>query len=181
MGLVAPRHVGSSQTRAQTCVPCIGRQILNHCATREAPHCLFNPPLCSGCGAHGSEWQEMEGSALEASPEICSAAFQLGEVAGGCPGLGSAGGPHAASVAHLVGSWGGLTQRKQGSLPETEVKSGAAWVSTPATRSRDTGRLAFPRHGTRVGSTERLVFLLKFFSGRLLASVSGQAAGGWHS
>ena len=35
-GLVAPGHVGSSQTRAQTHVPCIGRQILNHCATREA-------------------------------------------------------------------------------------------------------------------------------------------------
>ena len=34
-GLVAPRHVGSSQTRARTRVPCIGRQILNHCATRE--------------------------------------------------------------------------------------------------------------------------------------------------
>ena len=36
-GLVAPRHVGSSQTRARARVPCIGRQILNHCATREAP------------------------------------------------------------------------------------------------------------------------------------------------
>ena len=36
MGLVASRHVGSSRTRAQTRVPCIGRQILNHCATREA-------------------------------------------------------------------------------------------------------------------------------------------------
>ena len=35
-GLVAPRHVGSSQTRARTRVPCVGRQILNHCATREA-------------------------------------------------------------------------------------------------------------------------------------------------
>ena len=35
-GLVAPRHVGSSQTRARTRVPCTGRQILNHCATREA-------------------------------------------------------------------------------------------------------------------------------------------------
>ena len=32
---VVPRHVGSSWTRAQTRVPCIGRQILNHCATRE--------------------------------------------------------------------------------------------------------------------------------------------------
>ena len=37
MGLVAPRYVGSSQTRARTRVPCIGRQILNRCATREAP------------------------------------------------------------------------------------------------------------------------------------------------
>ena len=36
-GLVAPRHVGSSQTRARTRVPCVGWQILNHCATREAP------------------------------------------------------------------------------------------------------------------------------------------------
>ena len=36
-GPAAPRHVGSSQTRARTRVPCIGRQILNHGATREAP------------------------------------------------------------------------------------------------------------------------------------------------
>ena len=36
MGPVAPRHAGSSQTRARTRVPCIGRQIPNHCATREA-------------------------------------------------------------------------------------------------------------------------------------------------
>ena len=41
-GLVAPRHVGSSQTRARTRVPCIGRQILNHCATREGPYFPFN-------------------------------------------------------------------------------------------------------------------------------------------
>ena len=34
-GLVVWRHVGSSRTRARTRVPCIGRQILNHCATRE--------------------------------------------------------------------------------------------------------------------------------------------------
>ena len=34
-GLLAPRHVGSSQTRARTRVACIGRRILNHCATRE--------------------------------------------------------------------------------------------------------------------------------------------------
>ena len=37
MGPAAPQHVGFSQTRARTRVPYIGRQILNHCATREAP------------------------------------------------------------------------------------------------------------------------------------------------
>ena len=31
----------SSQTRARTRVPCIGRQILNHCATREAQSTSF--------------------------------------------------------------------------------------------------------------------------------------------
>ena len=40
-GLVAPRHVGSSQARARTRVPCIGRRILNHCATREALHIFY--------------------------------------------------------------------------------------------------------------------------------------------
>ena len=39
--LVAPRHVESSRTRARTRVPCIGRQSLNHCATREAPYLAF--------------------------------------------------------------------------------------------------------------------------------------------
>ena len=47
MGLVAPRHVGSSQTRARTRVPCIGRQIRNHCATREAPRVPFLTPIVS--------------------------------------------------------------------------------------------------------------------------------------
>ena len=41
-GPVAPRHAGSSQTRARTRVPCITRQILNHCATREAPKNFLN-------------------------------------------------------------------------------------------------------------------------------------------
>ena len=45
--LVAPRHVGSSQTRARTLVPCIGKQILNHCATREAPSSFFNSEFFS--------------------------------------------------------------------------------------------------------------------------------------
>ena len=39
--LAAPWHVGSSQTGARTRVPCIGRQSLNHCATREAQALVF--------------------------------------------------------------------------------------------------------------------------------------------
>ena len=38
--------MGSSRTRARTRVPCIGRRILNHCATREVPAAgliVFNP------------------------------------------------------------------------------------------------------------------------------------------
>ena len=35
--LVAPQHVGPSQTKDRTRVPCTGRRILNHCATREVP------------------------------------------------------------------------------------------------------------------------------------------------
>ena len=41
MGPVAPTHLGSSQTRARTRVPCIGRQIHNHCTTREAPYSIL--------------------------------------------------------------------------------------------------------------------------------------------
>ena len=61
MGFVAPRHVGSSRTRDRTSVPCIGRRILNHCATRKAQGCtypfelefLFFPDICSGVGLLG--------------------------------------------------------------------------------------------------------------------------------
>ena len=49
-GLVAPWHVGSSWTRAETHVPCIGRWILDHCTTREVPNIMrlkecFFPPV----------------------------------------------------------------------------------------------------------------------------------------
>ena len=38
LGLVASRHVGSSfLTRDQTCVPCIGRPVLNHQTARDVP------------------------------------------------------------------------------------------------------------------------------------------------
>ena len=36
------KHGGSFQTRARTRFPCIGRQMLNHCATREAQACSFS-------------------------------------------------------------------------------------------------------------------------------------------
>ena len=45
-GPAAPRHVGSSQTRARTRVPCISRRTPNHCATREAP------PFTLKCSLH---------------------------------------------------------------------------------------------------------------------------------
>ena len=45
-GLVAPRHVGSSWIRDRTRVPCIGRRILNHCATREVPLISLHKKLC---------------------------------------------------------------------------------------------------------------------------------------
>ena len=44
-GLVAPWHVGFSQTSDRTHIPCIGRQILNHWACREVlrfPFFFFN-------------------------------------------------------------------------------------------------------------------------------------------
>ena len=41
MGLVALWHVESSRIRAQTHVPCTGRQIVKHCTTREVPILLF--------------------------------------------------------------------------------------------------------------------------------------------
>ena len=51
MGLVAHPHVGSSRTRDQTRVPCIGRWILNDWTTREVPpHKSFVVKLSGGGG-----------------------------------------------------------------------------------------------------------------------------------
>ena len=44
-GLVALRHVESSQTRDWTRVSCIGRQILTHCTTREVLVLYFHLPF----------------------------------------------------------------------------------------------------------------------------------------
>ena len=40
-GPAALRHAGSPRTRARTRVPCIGRQTLNRCATREAQFLVY--------------------------------------------------------------------------------------------------------------------------------------------
>ena len=37
LGLVVPRHVESSRIKNGSHVPCIGKQILTHCTTREVP------------------------------------------------------------------------------------------------------------------------------------------------
>ena len=39
---VVPRHVEFSRSRSRRRVPCLGRQILNHCATREVPLFFFS-------------------------------------------------------------------------------------------------------------------------------------------
>ena len=59
-GLVAPQHVGSSQTRARTRVPCIGRQTLNHCATREAQISLFLKPYSATLAVNLEEMKRMK-------------------------------------------------------------------------------------------------------------------------
>ena len=41
-GSAAPRHVGSSWTRARTRVTCTGRRTHNHCTTREALDLYYN-------------------------------------------------------------------------------------------------------------------------------------------
>ena len=60
--LVAEQHVGSSQTRAQTRVPCIGRRILNHCTTREVPLIQL---LKTSCGRSHSTQANAELIVLE--------------------------------------------------------------------------------------------------------------------
>ena len=61
MGLVAPRHVESSQTRDLACVPCIGRWILNHQPTRKSDssfNSFFFFPL-SLCNSQEIGWKSM--------------------------------------------------------------------------------------------------------------------------
>ena len=77
-GLVAPQHVGSSQTRARTRVPCIDRQILNHCATREAQYFLYTQ-------MHRSVSRPL-GPQCKSSPSSCSRLDSLLSRPSGCHG-----------------------------------------------------------------------------------------------
>ena len=90
-GPVAPRHVGSSQTRARTRVPCIGRQILNHCATREALQAVsvtcvpatlmaisFPPSFYSGL-----PWGARRGCSELSSSSFCTHFLRFGLVSSG--------------------------------------------------------------------------------------------------
>ena len=47
MDLIAPQHVKSSRSREQTCVPCLGRWVLNRWPTGEALSCLLGCFLCA--------------------------------------------------------------------------------------------------------------------------------------
>ena len=66
MGLIAPRHVRSSQIREQTHVSWIGRQILYHRATREAlKYCLvYLATLSLNCGMWDLQLQHVGSSSL---------------------------------------------------------------------------------------------------------------------
>ena len=71
-GPAAPRHVGSSQTRARTRVSRTSRQTLNHCATREAP--LFFLILNFMCDTTSKSWVLHSTFYIENrffSPEVC--------------------------------------------------------------------------------------------------------------
>ena len=48
-GLSCSVACGIFRTRAQTRVPCIGRRVLNHWATREAPSLTFSASFGIGC------------------------------------------------------------------------------------------------------------------------------------
>ena len=47
IGLVAPWHMVFSWTRDRTCVPCIGRKILNHWESGKIMALLLNEAVCS--------------------------------------------------------------------------------------------------------------------------------------
>ena len=77
MGLVAPRHVGPSWTRARTCVPCIGRRILNHCATREARDTYLCLPVYYNKG-YDKGYRGTQGEVLRVQSALPSVPTEFG-------------------------------------------------------------------------------------------------------
>ena len=75
MGLGAPGHVGSSQTRDQTHVLSIGRQILMHWTTREIQYffSLFLTLLCQKAKVNSAESKRMTWNLLYYYSVRCSA------------------------------------------------------------------------------------------------------------
>ena len=72
-GLAAPCHVRSSRIRDQTCVSCIGRQILIHCTNREAQSDQFCPSSQNQLCTLSSEETPPDRLKLmvQSEPEIC--------------------------------------------------------------------------------------------------------------
>ena len=69
MGLVAPWHVGSSRTRDRTHVPCIGRRIPNHCATKGSPtFFFFNTKEIHACRKLSTDRNKVNSKGLCHSP-----------------------------------------------------------------------------------------------------------------
>ena len=68
-GLVAPRHLGSSQTRYQTKVPSIVRWILSHWTIREAP---FFTILAPGSGYQFLQWVKKSVQSIKEKLAGCS-------------------------------------------------------------------------------------------------------------
>ena len=92
MGFVALWHVGFSRTRARTRVPCIGRWILNHCATREVPpEQILKAVLRTSHCMYGESWP-LSVSPSPDIPNIPSSGtasgllITLDAVVGGIPG-----------------------------------------------------------------------------------------------
>ena len=56
MDLIAPQHVESSRPRDQTCVPCLGKRVLNHWTTGKPSadyldaSSVLSVPVCNGSG-----------------------------------------------------------------------------------------------------------------------------------
>ena len=80
IGWLSSRHVGSSCTRDQTCVPCIGRQIPNHWTTREVQTPLLLTHLSASgprCSLGWSAWLSTFAITSVSLQQLCAARKHL--------------------------------------------------------------------------------------------------------